>query len=568
MFVGLVSFHLAPSVAALSLLSTRHIYSRQGKALPPPPPSAGDRSSKHGGSVLSAEVLRTIEQDYGVGRQNAEQILQAQDEATRVYPALKEFLGPSYAGAWFDAEARKLIAATTDPKMLEWIESAGAEPVLFEYSLEELRALSSFIRTELESNRADSGITGLLRDIRSNRILVFVSNERQGARLRDSHLRTFSGFPVDFVVSGDQGQFFTGALLGGDGIVNPDFQFGGSSQPCSVGFAVQGGFITAGHCGWSPHEVDNQYGSWIGNFLSSSFPPVIVYQDPVEGIPPTLIGPDQMFDYAFVATNDHYAAFGYVGDWLEIDGSLELPVGSTVCRYGAETGGPNCGQIISRDYDWENAQVAGYADLPNGIGFSTTFPDMILTNISIVANGDSGGPLVGIHGASNTVQAQGLLSAGSVGSGTTNTTWYTPVDRALDDMGLSLVTAADFIPMPLPPCSSGAPEARSFRSDVSPDCTIAPPGPPNPVMGIDRGLGLRCTIGSGKRQKDASRFFCSIDPVLYSHFDGRVEWHGSSGVSRTAHNGYFGECPVGAQIEVRVIVYARDRIDEVRRITC
>ncbi|MBE1577639.1 S1 family peptidase [Amycolatopsis roodepoortensis] len=101
-----------------------------------------------------------------------------------------------------------------------------------------------------------------------------------------------------------------------------------------------------------------------------------------------------------------------------ITGSVEAPVGASVCRYGATTGW-HCGIIQAKNV-------------------SITFPEGTLTGLtrtSVCAEpGDHGGPFV------SGTQAQGVLVGGSGNCSSGGTTYFYPVNRVLSAYGLTLVT--------------------------------------------------------------------------------------------------------------------------------
>src|SRR5690606_39248598 len=121
-------------------------------------------------------------------------------------------------------------------------------------------------------------------------------------------------------------------LRGGDPYV-----IAGAAQ-CSVGFAVRGGFVTAGHCALAGTAVTGLDGTPMGEFVAASFP----------GVGEN--GPD---DWAVVAVDqDNWVPQPVVNDYqggvLPVAGAVEAPIGASVCRYGITTG-VACGVIEAYD---------------------------------------------------------------------------------------------------------------------------------------------------------------------------------------------------------------------------
>jgi streptogrisin C len=181
----------------------------------------------------------------------------------------------------------------------------------------------------------------------------------------------------------------------------------GSSR-CSVGFSVQGGFVTAGHCGdvgSTTTGADNGRQIAQGTFRASSFP---------------------VDDFGFVETNAQWTPTAVVATRapqntgnVPVAGSDEAPVGAAICRTGSTTG-TFCGRVTAL-----NATVNyGGGDIVNG-----------LTRTDVCAEpGDSGGSWISGN------QAQGVTSGGSGDCTTGGVTFFQPVNEILQRNNLTLVT--------------------------------------------------------------------------------------------------------------------------------
>jgi streptogrisin C len=180
-------------------------------------------------------------------------------------------------------------------------------------------------------------------------------------------------------------------------VVGGNAYYIGSGTRCSVGFSVNGGFVTAGHCGRTGATTTQP----SGRFAGSSFPGN---------------------DYAYVQVNAGNTPVGavnnYAGGRVAVAGSQDAAVGSTVCRSGSTTGW-HCGTIQAR-----NASVT----YPEG-----TITGLIRTNVC-AEPGDSGGSL--LAGS----QAQGVTSGGSGNCSSGGTTFFQPVNEILQAYGLTLAT--------------------------------------------------------------------------------------------------------------------------------
>ncbi|MFG2551128.1 S1 family peptidase [Streptomyces sp. NPDC048581] len=184
-------------------------------------------------------------------------------------------------------------------------------------------------------------------------------------------------------------------LSGGDGI------YGGGGR-CSAGVNVQSGstyyFVTAGHCTDSMPTwyTSSAMSTPIGPTTGTSFPGddfgVVQYANPA--VP-------------------HPGAIGTV----DVTGTATAYVGQSVCRRGATTG-VRCGVVTAL-----NATV--------NYGSGDTVHGLIQTNIC-AEPGDSGGPL---YAGDKVI---GILSGGSGNCATGGTTYYQPIQEALNTYGLSV----------------------------------------------------------------------------------------------------------------------------------
>lgn len=469
----------------------------------------------------------------------------AQQHATRIYPSIKAFLGSTYGGAWFDAEAQKLVVATTNQKNLPWIEVTGAEAALVDHSLGELRAFSATLTDLLGTgiSASTSGPFGIRIDYQSNRLIVELSTADLANAWAEIALEQFSEIPVEWSVYEGERRFFS-TLNGGDAIRNPDLIVGGSAQPCSVGFGVEGGFLTAAHCGWVPHAAENGTGSSLGAFSASSFPPEISWiDDPSTGLE-IKVSQDNS-DHSFVATSGGWLSTDRVGDGaneVRVEGSIEMPVGVVVCRYGATTGGPHCGTILSKDYSL-TFFTTWFSNLyPGSHPIAVPLTGLMLTD-ACAGNGDSGGPLIWYDAATDTAHAQGLLTGGNEEAENCSSpsplalTWYAPVNRALDEMDLTLLTAPSGPPIPI--------------------CPWCPPpyfGPkPLPFSGVSN-AEIECQWKPA-RDRWKRLVYCSAPVALAD--ESVLQWRGLKD-GLPALNGYYGVCETGSTYEIELVFGDRE----------
>lgn len=396
------------------------------------PPGSEDSVA---GSPVAAEVLLAMQRDLTLSPDQVTARLKKEAWAARTDRTLRRELGATYAGAWMTPTADQLVVGVTTEAGADKVRATGAEPRLLsrgEATLNEVK-----LRLDRGAKKIAKTVSGYFVDVTANTVVVLT---RPGDQAAARTALASTGVPADAVklVASDETPKPLFDVQGGDPyFINADFE-------CSIGFAVQGGFITAGHCGRVGNTTDGFNDAPQGRFKVSSFP-------------------DN--DYAFVETNNRWTPVGVVNTnrgKVTIAGSQEAPVGASVCRTGA-TSGTRCGVIQAKNttVNYPEGTVTG------------------LTRTSACAEGgDSGGPYL----AGN--QAQGIVSGGSgdcTGSG--SVTFFQPINEILTANRLTLITAGGGNPSPTasrtpatvaPTTPSGPPAATAPGSQPSAN----PPGNP------------------------------------------------------------------------------------------
>ncbi len=336
---------------------------------------------------VPAEMLDAMERDLGVPREKAVQRLTFQaDAATRVR-TLSQSLGSTYAGAWVDPAAGTVHVATTAPQRVKGPVAKGVTAVAAARSLSDLEAVGA----RLDAAGLPADVATWYVDVRTNKVVVEAVGQDTAAA---AALVASAGVPADAV------QLSTTAVAPSTliDVVGGNAYYINNSSRCSVGFAVQGGFVTAGHCGRTGASTTSP----SGTFRGSSFPGN---------------------DYAWVQTASGNTPVGavnnYSGGRVAVKGSQQAAVGAYVCRSGSTTGW-HCGTVQAYNTSVRYAQG--------------TVSGLIRTNVC-AEPGDSGGSLL----AGN--QAQGVTSGGSGNCRTGGTTYFQPVNEILSAYGLRLLTS-------------------------------------------------------------------------------------------------------------------------------
>jgi streptogrisin C len=331
------------------------------------------------------DVLAAMVRDLGQTEAEIELRLVAEAVAAEVEPALRADLGAAYAGSWMNADGTQLFVAITDPARADDVRAAGAEPQLVARSL----AALDLDKAALDARTAGGSIHAWYVDVSDNRVGVVA--EDPGS----AEVAAFVGGRDVRVIAGDERPHPLYDVRGGDEfIIN-------SNTLCSVGFAVNRGFVTAGHCGGvgSPTAGSNWVAS--GTIRGSTFPGN---------------------DYAWIELNGSWNSLPQVGNHaggvIDVAGSQDAVVGSSVCRSGRTTGW-RCGVIQARNVTINYAAGPVYG----------------ATQTSACAEGgDSGGSFISGN------QAQGVTSGGSGNCSSGGTTFYQPINPILAAYGLTLKT--------------------------------------------------------------------------------------------------------------------------------
>jgi streptogrisin C len=336
------------------------------------------------------DILEQIQSLYGLDQNQALERLAREEIAAEVYLRIRSLELASYAGAWFDGETLGLQVAVTEPADHQLIEWLGGQPLTVTFSLSELEAARANTQTQLSEKVAirESHI-----DYKTNRVVIGVASDQIRLAERTISALGREGDKLRIIESKGQVLTSSGPVRGGNGTRNYTWQQQEPNHPsypfpCSIGASVEGGYVTAGHCGLQSHEMRTPAGQILGTipFQGSTHLSTGSYQNGEDGAWVETVSAwtpsPQINGY------DH-GIFSIPASWA---GMLESPVGATVCRYGQTTAKARCGAILAKDVDFPSYGLYGFS----------TADGEICTEY-----GDSGGPFVTASG-----QMQGTNSGG------------------------------------------------------------------------------------------------------------------------------------------------------------
>ncbi|MBK0865672.1 MAG: S1 family peptidase [Saccharopolyspora sp.] len=333
----------------------------------------------------AATQLEAMQRDLGLTAGQALDRLRSESTANRADRTVRDLLGTAFGGSHYDAGLGKLVVGVTDANLLDEVRAAGAEAKLVRFGADRLGAVAD----GLNRNAPPQGVTGWYVDSASNSV-VLTTAIGSAAKAAEFVRSTGVDQQAVRVVESREAPRPLADVIGGNAYYN-------GSTRCSVGFPVQGGFVSAGHCGKQGEATTQPSGTFVG----SSYP-------------------DN--DYSFVQTGPGETPQPLVNDYaggsVGVAGSAEAAEGASVCRSGS-TSGWHCGTVQAKN------QSVRY---PQGVVSGLTRTDVC------AEPGDSGGSFLAGD------QAQGVTSGGSGNCSLGGTTYFQPVNEILGAYGLTLLT--------------------------------------------------------------------------------------------------------------------------------
>jgi len=354
----------------------------------------GPASQSTGG--VAPQLLAAMQRDLGVSADQAAARFERAEWASGVAAQLRSASGDSYAGAWLGKDGTTLNIAITDAGLAGRVRAAGATPKVVERSVAELDSAKKAL--DAEATKADRNLPGWYVDVAANQVVV---QALPGDTEQAEDLAEDAGIPdeaVRVVVTKAAPKTLADVIGAEPYFVN----IGGEQARCSIGFAIEGGFVTAGHCGAVGTETLDRENLDQGEVVASVFPGTA--------------------DMGVVQTNADVQEQPFVNDFdgnaLPVGGSTEAPVGAAVCRSGSTTG-TFCGTILAKN------QTVNY---PEGAVTGLTRTDVC------AEGGDSGGPWLSGD------QAQGVTSGGSGDCTVGGETFFQPLTEILEVNNVTLLT--------------------------------------------------------------------------------------------------------------------------------
>ncbi|MDT4994416.1 MAG: streptogrisin [Actinoplanes sp.] len=374
------------AVAATTVCLTAQFSYANGPA-PAAPTAAGNSRFD-----MAPGMLAALRRDLKLTDDQIAARLAAEAAAPVVQRRLLRQLGKAYAGAWIPAGGSRLTVAVTDAKQGARVHAEGADVKVVKRGQAELDAARSAMDRHASTAR-DAGVRGWYVDVETNSVVVLA---KPGGTAAAATFARDSGAGAVTVRSSAEQPRPMYDIRGGD-----QYVINGNTL-CSIGFAVAGGFVSAGHCGGAGSPTLGYNNVAQGTFAASQFPGN---------------------DFSWIRTNGSWTPQPWVNNYsggnVLVAGSTDAAIGSSVCRSGRTTGW-RCGTILGR-----NETVVYSQGAVSGLSRSNACAEP----------GDSGGSWISGN------QAQGVTSGGTGNCSSGGTMWFQPVNEILGTYGLSLTTS-------------------------------------------------------------------------------------------------------------------------------
>ncbi|ADO75988.1 ricin-type beta-trefoil lectin domain protein [Stigmatella aurantiaca] len=366
---------------------------------------------------VSPEILSAMRRDLRLSEAQLSRRLAFEAKAPALEQGLRAELGASFGGAWLNEEGTQLIVGVTDEASAERVRRAGAEPRRVARSQAQLDR----VMAELNANarNATPSIHYWHVDLPTNSVVVHAEDSGMSKLRNEAFVAASSGAKDGTIrmVASTEAPRLAYDVRGGD-----PYYF--SNARCSIGFSVNGGFVTAGHCGGAGTATTGFNGVALGTIRASTFP---------------------TNDWGWVATNGSWTpqpwVYSYNNANVTVAGSQEAGVGASICRSGYTTGW-RCGTLLAKNItvNYSNGPVYG------------------MSHTNACANGgDSGGSVISGN------QAQGVTSGIAGGCDSSNPqTFFQPINPILSTYGLTLRTGG------------GSTGGNSFVSRLNGKCIDVP----------------------------------------------------------------------------------------------
>ncbi|GGK10494.1 serine protease [Pilimelia anulata] len=330
---------------------------------------------------MPAGLAEAVQRDLGLTPDQARARWASDHRASLLEHELTDRLGAAFGGAWIEGDGL-VVAVTTEAAAAE-ARAAGARAHLVARSAADLAGVVA----DLDATRAPASVGSWGTDVRRNEVVVSATSVPAAESFVAAAGVPLAGVRIERTTETPK---TIADIIGGNAYYP-------QGSRCSVGFPVEGGFATAGHCGKTGTATTQPTGSVAG----STFP-----------------GRDIAWVRISSADRPVGAVNDYKGGRVPVAGSTQASVGAQICRSGSTTQW-RCGSIqaFNETVNYPQGSVNGLAKTS-----------------ACAEPGDSGGSF--LAGS----QAQGVAS-GASGKCPSGQSWYQPLNPILQAYSLTLLTS-------------------------------------------------------------------------------------------------------------------------------
>lgn len=203
-----------------------------------------------------------MQRDLGLTAAEAKARVADESQVARTERKLRKDLGSAFGGAWYDAGTSRLVVGVTDSSKAAEVRAAGADARQVSRSVYQLDALKA--KLDAAKASAPQTVPGWYVDVVTNKIVIQSNGDAVAEGLA---FAKGAGLPADAfsVQESNEAPRPLINVVGGNA-----YYIGGSR--CSVGFSVNGGFVSAGHCGTAGSTTSQPSGTFAGSsFLGNDY---------------------------------------------------------------------------------------------------------------------------------------------------------------------------------------------------------------------------------------------------------------------------------------------------------
>ncbi|GAA2517510.1 S1 family peptidase [Rarobacter incanus] len=385
----LCSFALFATVSVTAVVAGNSASAQPAAAAAAPARTAGGTLAAAAAGATQDDVYAAMKRDLSLSKKQAKKRIKFEAKAIKVEKKLRKKLGGKFSSLWITKKGT-IAATVTSKKAAKKAKKLGVQKVkIVATTVKKLEKKATKLRKTPRS--ISSKVTSWWVDPVTNKIVIQAKSKAAANSAAKSAGLKAGQFAVE---------------VSQDSIVPVRDYWGGDPlSGCTLAFAVEGGFVTAGHCAVEGpgHVLKTELnGTQIGTVVAQQFGGGI--------------------DAAYARNENGWTGRGKVTHWngggaVDINGSSEAPIGSHLCKAGRTTKW-TCGYVLKKNVT---------------LNYNNGANPVVATETSACAlGGDSGGAYVWND------QAQGITSGSNLDMNNCRS-WFQPINTILQKWNLKLL---------------------------------------------------------------------------------------------------------------------------------